>query len=397
MIADAIGEILQMDLSGLAVIDPLQPASALALNTAINEVVADRANRSTGMEPGAAGPVNPFDHVNLGQSENDVLPVATYIACVELLKDKLNPALQLLADELQKKSAKFDGVVKPARISLQEKTPIRLGQEFAGWAVQAKNAVRRINYAIRVLAELPIGGTYVGTGLNTHPDFAAGMCRKISEATGIEFRVSSDHVQAQATLDILNEAGGILQTTALSLSKMATDLRLLMSGPVSGFGELIETPAVPNGGVLPAITPVDICDMVIASGSRVVGNCATLTHLSADCQLEKPAVPPVAVQAILESIHILTCSVQTLTEKCVKVLDADSQRCNASASKPAALALVPYIGSQRAEAIAREAMRTRRPVREIAMEKGVLGDHELMQVLDSLGMTNPRPHLREQL
>ena len=276
-IAKAAGEVADGAHDGQFVVDIFQTGSGTSTNMNANEVISNRAIELLGGVIGSRDPVHPNDHVNIGQSSNDVIPTAIHVAALAAIQDDLVPALQTLRAELDRKAKEFMPVVKTGRTHLQDATPIRLGQEFAGYAGQIERGVDRIEKAAEGLSEVALGGTAVGTGVNTHPEFAARVCAKLSEALGVDVRETDNHFQAQSSLDAVVQAGGALKTLAVGLMKIANDVRWLGSGPRAGVGE-IELPAVqPGSSIMPGkVNPV-IPESVCQVAAQVIGNDAAIT------------------------------------------------------------------------------------------------------------------------
>ncbi|MCZ6655412.1 MAG: class II fumarate hydratase, partial [Planctomycetota bacterium] len=348
-----------------------------------------RAIELAGGKIGSRDPVHPNDHVNTGQSSNDVIPTALHVSVAEALRHDLIPALELLANKLEIKAKAFDKIVKIGRTHLQDATPIRLGQEFSGYAAQVRLSILRCNKAIRALRELAIGGTAVGTGINTHPDFAKRVCEDLTKETGIEFVEAANHFEAQASKDAICEASGQLRTIAVSLTKIASDIRLLGSGPRCGFGEL-KIPAVqPGSSIMPGkVNPV-MCEMVVMVAAQVTGNDTAVALGCRDGHLELNVMMPMMAHNCLESIRLLGSAARTFAEKCVEGIEVDAERCSELVEQSLAMctSLVPEIGYDKSAAIAKEAYRTGKTVRQVALDQGVLDEKKLNDVLDPTSMT----------
>ncbi len=390
-IEQAAGEVIAGKLDRHFVLDIFQTGSGTSTNMNANEVIANRAIELAGGKIGSREPFHPNDHVNKGQSSNDVIPTALHVSVAEALHHDLVPALELLANKLEIKSKAFDKIVKIGRTHLQDATPIRLGQEFSGYAAQARLSILRCNKAIRALRELAIGGTAVGTGINTHPDFAKLVCEDLTKETGIEFVEAANHFEAQASKDAICEASGQLRTIAVSLTKIASDVRLLGSGPRCGFGEL-KIPAVqPGSSIMPGkVNPV-MCEMVVMVAAQVTGNDTAVALGCRDGHLELNVMMPMMAHNCLESIRLLSSAARTFAEKCVDGIDADAERCNELVEQSLAMctSLVPEIGYDKSAAIAKEAYRTGKTVRQVALDQGVLDEKKLNDVLDPTSMTEP--------
>ncbi len=390
-IEQAAGEVIEGKLDRHFVLDIFQTGSGTSTNMNANEVIANRAIELAGGKIGSRDPVHPNDHVNKGQSSNDVIPTALHVSAAEALHHDLVPALELLANKLEIKSKAFDKIVKIGRTHLQDATPIRLGQEFSGYAAQARLSILRCNKAIRALRELAIGGTAVGTGINTHPDFAKLVCEDLTTETGIEFVEAANHFEAQASKDAICEASGQLRTIAVSLTKIANDIRLLGSGPRCGFGEL-KIPAVqPGSSIIPGkVNPV-MSEMVVMVAAQVMGNDMAVALGCRDGHLELNVMMPMMAHNCLESIRLLGSAARTFGEKCVDGIDVDAERCSELVEQSLAMctSLVPEIGYDKSAAIAKEAYRAGKTVRQVALDQGVLDEKKLNDVLDPTSMTEP--------
>ncbi len=377
-------------------VDVFQTGSGTSTNMNVNEVIANRAARLLGESAGSRA-VHPNDHVNMGQSSNDVFPSAIHIAAVETLHGQLMPALHRLGQALREKAAETDDVVKIARTHLQDATPIRLGQVIGGWAAQLSHADRRVMQKVITLRELPIGGTAVGTGLNTHPDFARLVCEIINHETGEQFHEAPNHFEAQHARDALVGASAVLRTVAVSLTKIANDIRWMASGPRCGIGEL-RIPAVqPGSSIMPGkVNPV-ICEAVLQVCCQVVGNDAAIAWAGGMLgSFELHTGMPVMAHNLLESVRLLSNAADVLREKCVTGLEADRQRCGELIERSLAMctSLTPVIGYDAAAELAREAYRSGRTVREVARERIAAGklpidEKQLSELLDPRRMTGP--------
>ncbi len=376
------------------VVDIFQTGSGTSTNMNANEVIANRGIELAGGRIGSNDPLHPNDHVNMGQSSNDVIPTAIHVAAAEALKDDLIPALETLRIALVERAAAFGGVVKIGRTHLQDATPITLGQEFSGYGAQIELSIARARRAIQALTELAVGGTAVGTGLNTHPDFAARVCADLSRATGIDFAEARNHFEAQAAKDAICEASGLLRTIATSLSKIAGDLRLLASGPRCGLGEITLPATQPGSSIMPGkVNPV-MCEMLIQVAAQVIGNDAAVALCCQGGILELNVMMPSMAHNVLESIRILSSAVRVFTNRCADGVAANPERCEEMVEKSLAMctALAPRIGYDRAAEIAKEAFATGRSVRDVARERQVLSDPELDELLDPMSMTKPDEH-----
>jgi len=371
------------------VVDIFQTGSGTSTNMNANEVIANRAAEILGGERGSKL-VHPNDHVNLGQSSNDVIPTAIHLAALEGIERRLVPALQGLQAALEAKSKELWGVVKTGRTHLQDATPIRLGQEFAGYAGQAERAVRRLRRAQEELSEVALGGTAVGTGVNTHPQFASRVCELLSRELGVPVRETDNHFQAQNTLDAVLEASGSLRTAAVSLMKIANDIRWLGSGPRAGLGELALPEVQPGSSIMPGkVNPV-IAESLIQVAAQVIGNDAAVSVAAQGGYFELNTMMPVAARNLLESIDLLAAAAANFGEQCLKGLSA-TERGPQMVERGLAIAtaLAPVIGYDAAAAIAKEAAVSGRTIREVAREKTELSDAELDRILDPAAMTEP--------
>src|SRR6266496_289360 len=365
--------------------------SALIVQAA-NEVIANRCAQLAGKPIGSREPVHPNDHVNMGQSSNDVIPSAIHLSAAEQLQDCLLPALEKLRSALSGKAKEFHHIIKIGRTHLMDATPVRLGQEFAGYAQQVAYGKTRADKAIEVLRELALGGTAVGTGLNRHPDFPAKVMRHLHQRTGIEFFEARDHFEAQGGKDAVVEASGQLKTIATSLFKIANDIRWLGSGPRCGIGEIRLPATQPGSSIMPGkVNPV-LCESMMMVCAQVFGNDAVVTWAGANGNFELNVMMPVMAHNILESIRLLGNVADAFTEKCVVGIEANEERCRELVELSMAMvtSLAPKIGYDRAAEIAKESARTGKTVREICREKKVLLEDDLEGTLDPVAMTQPR-------
>jgi fumarate hydratase class II len=335
--------------------------------------------------------VHPNDHVNASQSSNDVMPSALHVAAREAIAHDLVPALRRVAEVLREKAAAFDDVVKVGRTHLMDATPVRVGQEFSGWARQVESAIARLEVAAEGLAELALGGTAVGTGINCPPGFAARAIELLSHDTGLTFRAATDSFEAQGARDAAVAASAATRGVAVALFKIANDVRLLASGPRCGLGEL-RLPAVqPGSSIMPGkLNPV-LCESVIQVAAQVVGNDAAVALGGMTGQLELNPMLPLIARNLLESIRLLANVSQVFVDRCLCDIEVDRERVAAWLEQSLALAtaLVPAIGYDRAAEIAKEAAATGRTVREIALARGVLPASQLERLLDARAQTEP--------
>ncbi len=391
LVVQAAEEVVEGKLDEHFPLDIFQTGSGTSTNTNANEVIANRSCQLDGKAIGARDPVHPNDHVNMGQSSNDVIPSAIHISAVEELRNHLLPALEHLQTELEAKAKEFWEIIKIGRTHLMDATPVRLGQNFGGYAQQVAYARERTEKAIAVLQELALGGTAVGTGLNRHQDFPRKVMRHLKQRTGIEFREASNHFEAQGGKDAVVEASGHLKTIAVSLFKIANDLRWLSSGPRCGIGE-IQLPATqPGSSIMPGkVNPVMSESMMMVC-SHVIGNDSCITWAGANGNFELNVMMPVMAHNILESIRLLANACEMFSEKCVRGIVANEERCRELVELSMAMvtSLAPKIGYDRAAEIAKESAKTGRTVREICTAQGVLPPDELNAALDPVAMTEP--------
>jgi fumarate hydratase class II len=390
-IRQAAWEVVEGKWDGQFVVDVFQTGSGTSTNMNTNEVIANRAIELLKGAIGSKSPVHPNDHVNLGQSSNDVFPTAIHIACIEGIQKGLLPALRHMRRVLARKSIQFNRIVKIGRTHLMDATPIRLGQEFGGYARQIELAIRRIEATRASLSELPLGGTAVGTGINTHPKFAQKVIAKINRETGCSFREAKNHFEAQGAQDSLVETSGALKVLAVSLMKIANDVRWLGSGPRCGIGEILLPEVQPGSSIMPGkVNPV-IAESVCQVAVQVMGNDLAVTMGGQAGNFELIVMLPVMAHNLLESIELLTHAVENFTRQCLTGIEANAERCSSLIEQSLALctALAPVIGYDAAAKIAQEAHRTGKTVREIAMAKKVLPEEKLKAILDPWKMTQP--------
>jgi fumarate hydratase class II len=355
-----------------------------------NEVIASLAQERLGRE------VHPNDHVNASQSSNDVFPSSIHIAATGLVLDHLIPSLRHLAEALARKSGEFGTVVKAGRTHLMDATPVTLGQEFGGYAAQVRLGVERLEAALPRLAELPLGGTAVGTGINTPPGFAARVIAEVSRATRLPLSEARDHFEAQGARDALVESSGALRTVAVSLNKISNDLRWMGSGPRAGLAEIRLPDLQPGSSIMPGkVNPV-IPEAVCQVAAQVIGNDAAIAFGGAAGNFELNVMLPVLARNLLESIRLLASVSRLLADRCVDGIEADAERCREYAeSSPAIVTpLNRYLGYEEAAVVAKQALRERRTIREVVLERGhvdrgLLTLEQLDAALDVLAMTRP--------
>ena len=390
-IVQAADEIIEGKFYSQFPIDIYQTGSGTSSNMNCNEILSNRASEIMGGVIGAKDPVHPNDHVNLGQSSNDVIPTAIHIAANTMLEEELIPALQKLADELDKKAIEFSDIVKIGRTHLQDATPITLGQEFSGYTQMVKNGIKRIQNAQGFLSELAIGGTAVGTGINTKAQFGSLVAKEISRFTGISFIEASNHFEAQGAQDAAVETSGALKTIAVSLSKIANDIRWLGSGPRAGLGELILPAVQPGSSIMPGKTNPVICEAMIQGCAQVIGNDMAITIGGQGGVFELNLMLPLIAHNLTNSITILSNSTNIFTEKLITGLKANKEKCAGYIEGSLAMctSLAPVIGYDKAAQIAYKAFNSGKTVREIAMEDNVLDKDKLDKILDPKSMTMP--------
>ncbi len=390
-IVKASQEVIDGKLDEHFVLDIFQTGSGTSTNMNANEVISNRAIQILGGVVGSKKPVHPNDHVNMGQSSNDVIPSAMHVAAMESIERSLIPALRKLQRSLAAKAKEFDSIVKIGRTHLQDATPVRLGQEFGGYARQMQLGIRRLEKLRDTLEELPLGGTAVGTGINTHPKFAAKAIQHLSRLTNLKFREAEDHFEAQGAKDAIVEASGVLKTIAASLTKIANDIRWLGSGPRCGIGEIHLPETQPGSSIMPGkVNPV-IAESVLMAAAQVIGNDLAVTIGGQAGVFELNVMMPVMAHNILESIRLLAASANNFADRCISGIDANRERCNEMVEKSLAMctALAPEIGYDAAAAIAKESYKTGKTVREIAARKKILSPKRLNEILDPMRMTMP--------
>jgi fumarate hydratase class II len=361
-------------------VDVFQTGSGTSSNMNANEVIATLAGDGA----------HPNDHVNLGQSSNDVFPSAVHLAALDEVSHDLLPALDGLAEALARKAEEFDDVIKAGRTHLMDAVPVTLGQEFGGYAAQVRLGAERVRGTLGRVGQIPLGGTATGTGLNTHPEFAEKVRRKLAEDTGLEISAPADRFEAQGNRDALVELSGALKVVAVSLTKIANDLALMGSGPRAGLGE-IRLPALQKGSsIMPGkVNPV-IPEVTIQVGAQVIGNDAAITIAGSQGQFELNVRVPLIARNLLDSIKLLASASRLLDEKCVTGIEADREMAerHAEATLATATALNPHIGYDRATEIVQAAHESGRPIRDVAREMGV--DEEILeQALDHQRMAKP--------
>ena len=366
-------------------IDVFQTGSGTSSNMNANEVIARLASQRLGR------PVHPNDHVNFGQSSNDVIPTALHVSGLQVIERELLPALKHLHETLEAKARELDGVIKTGRTHLMDATPIRMGQEFSGYASQIEHAIERVTATLPDLRELAIGGTAVGTGLNTHPQFGRLMAAELSKLAETALVEARNHFEAQGAQDGAAWAHAALNATAASLMKIASDLRLMNSGPRCGLAEITLPAIQPGSSIMPGkVNPV-ICEAVIMVGAQVMGNNVACTVGAQWGQLDLNTMLPMMARNLIESAHLLATSSRALADKAVRGMVANEETCRGyvEISPSMATALNPLIGYDKAAEIAKRSFQERRPVRELAREMTSLSPEEIDQALDPMRQTRP--------
>ncbi len=393
LIARAAEEVVNGELDAHFPIDIFQTGSGTSSNMNANEVIANRCARFAGQSIGSHDPVHPNDHVNLCQSSNDVFPTAIHLATGEALQQTLIPALDALHDALDRKALRFWEIIKIGRTHLMDATPIRLGQEFSGFARQVEQARHRAEAAVRAVEEVPLGGTAVGTGINCHPNFAFRALRHLQQQTGIAFREARNHFEAQGARDGLVEASGQLKTIAVALFKIANDLRWLGSGPHCGIGELALPATQPGSSIMPGkVNPV-MSEMLMQVCAQVIGNDTAITWGGANGSLQLNTMMPLMARNLLSSIRLLANACDTFRQRCVEGLEANAERCTSLVEHSLSMvtSLAPIIGYDRAAQIAKESAASGKTIRELCTEQEILPAEELERVLNPVSMTEPHP------
>jgi fumarate hydratase, class II len=379
-IAAAADRVAAGELDDQFPIDVFQTGSGTSSNTNANEVIATLAGDG----------VHPNDDVNMGQSSNDVFPSAVHLAALEELVNDLLPALRRLADSLQAKAAELDDVVKSGRTHLMDAVPVTLGQEFGGYAAQIRQGYERVGATLERLGQIPLGGTAVGTGLNTHPEFASRVRARLSEETGLTISGPADPFEAQAARDALVEVSGALKVVAVSMTKIANDLRLMGSGPRAGLAEIALPELQKGSSIMPGkVNPV-IPEVVTQVAAQVIGNDTAITIGGMQGHFELNVFVPLLARNLLQSIRLLASASRLLAERCVDGIEPNRETCEryAELTLSAATALNPYIGYDRATEIVKQAAASGRSLREVAREAGV-DEETLDKALDYRAMTKP--------
>lgn len=391
---DACREVVNGQLDAEFPVDVFQTGSGTSSNMNVNEVIANRSIELLGgdrFDPEKQ--IHPNDHVNMGQSTNDTFPTAIHVAAAYEIKNQLVPALSGFANALRTKSEQWDQVIKIGRTHLMDATPLRLGQEFGGFARQIELSIERAEAALSALLELPVGGTAVGSGINTHPEFGARVAAALAEDTGIDFIEAVDHFEANAQRDGLVEAHGSLKTIANTLFNVANNIRWLGSGPRCGFYEVSLPSRQPGSSIMPGkVNPV-MSESMMQVAARVIGNDQTITLAgAAGGQFQLNIMMPVMGHTVLESIELLASVVNAFVEFCVTEMEANVQQCEAAVEQSLSMvtSLNPYIGYEMASKLAKEAFSSGKTIRELCIEKEILPEETLNVALDPMRMTEPQ-------
>ncbi len=372
-------------------VDVFQTGSGTSTNMNANEVIANLANEKLGGARGTYRPVHPNDHVNMSQSSNDVIPTVAHLAALLALRDELYPALDRLRESLEKKAREFDGVVKLGRTHLMDAMPVRLGQEFGGYAAQVARGREQIERAAQGLLELAIGGTAVGTGINAHPEFGGRVAAILSRALGLPVREARNHFEAQGARDDLVMVSGALKGLACALIKIANDVRWMGSGPVGGLGELFLPDLQPGSSIMPGkVNPV-MSEMLIQAAAQAIGNDLAVTLGGQSGNFELNVSIPVMIHNVLESISLLSAGCRLFAARCVDGLRANEERCAELLEKNpiSATVLNPVIGYERAAKLVKEALARRMSVKKLAVEQGLVRPEEADRIFDFRKMTEP--------
>ena len=369
-------------------VDVFQTGSGTSTNMNVNEVLANLCSRLAGKPVGSKEPVHPNDDCNMGQSSNDIIPTTLHVSVAVALESRLKPALRALEKSLSQKSDEFGDVVKIGRTHLMDATPLTLGQEFSGYAAQIRKGIRRCDKALEALEELAIGGTAVGTGINCHPEFAAKVCRLLSEKTGLKFREADNHFEAQGGRDDAVEVAGQLSAIAASLTKIANDIRLLGSGPRSGIGEILLPETQPGSSIMPGkVNPV-MSEMLVQASLYAQGMASIVSNCGRDGHFELNVTIPLIAKALHDAIDVLANAATTFSERCVQGIEADREHCDLLVKRSLMLvtALNPHIGYDNAAKVAKQAFKEGKTLREVVLEQGLMDESELDKALDPKGM-----------
>ena len=389
----AAREVIEGKLDDQFPVDVFQTGSGTSSNMNINEVIANRAIEIWGGDRFAKEkPIHPNDHVNMGQSTNDTFPTAIHVATAVEIAEQLIPALKQFHQTLLEKSREWDQVIKIGRTHLMDATPLRLGQEFSGFVRQIELSIERAELAINSVLELPVGGTAVGTGINTHPEFGRRVAEELARETGIPFTEAVNHFEANAQRDALVECHGHLKTIASTMFNLTNNIRWLGSGPRCAFYEVALPSRQPGSSIMPGkVNPV-LCEAMMQIAARVIGNDQTITLSgAAGGQFQLNIMMPIMCQTVLESIHLLARGVVVFDDLCARDIQANIEQCKSFVEKSLSMvtSLNPYIGYDRASELAKEAFKTGKTIRELCLEKNILPPDELEKALDPMSMTEP--------
>ena len=384
-------EVIDGDHDDSFVVDIFQTGSGTSTNMNVNEVISNLAISKMGGEIGSRNPVHPNDHVNKGQSSNDVIPTAIHIAAAISIKDDLVPSMKILKKSLQKKSDEFWNIVKTGRTHLQDATPIRLGQEFKGYYGQIENSIKKVNSGLDELSVLALGGTAVGTGIGMNPEFCGSVISKISDKTGINFSETENHFQSQSTIDGIVYASGCVRSFAVSLMKIANDIRWLGSGPRAGIGELNLPEVQPGSSIMPGkVNPV-IAESVTMICAQVMGNDQTVSIAGQSGKFELNVMMPIAAHNLLESIEILSKGSDNFSKQCIEGLVATEKGPNmVNQGLAICTALAPKLGYDKAANIAHIASETGETIKQVTLKETELTSEEIDEILEPLSMTEPK-------
>ncbi len=389
----ACREVFHGELDDQFPIDVFQTGSGTSSNMNVNEVISNRAIELLGGDRFAVQKtVHPNDHVNMGQSTNDTFPTAIHVAVAVAIQENLIPSMERFAAELQTKADAWDSIIKIGRTHLADATPLRLGQEFGGFARQLQLSVQRAERARDAVLELPVGGTAVGSGINTHPEFGSRVAAVLAEDTGIAFVEAADHFEANAQRDGLVECHGQLRAIATTLFNVSNNIRWLGSGPRCGFYEVMLPDRQPGSSIMPGkVNPV-MCESMMQVAARVIGNDQTVAFSGATGgQFQLNIMMPVMGQTTLESIMLLSNCTNAFVEYCLLEMEANTEACEASVEKSLSMvtSLNPHIGYEKAAALAKEAFKSGKTIRELCVEQNVLPEETLNKALDPMSMTQP--------
>ncbi len=392
LICAAANEVASGKLDSHFPVDVFQTGSGTSSNMNANEVISNRVCQLAGTEIGSKTPAHPNDHVNLGQSSNDITPTALHLSVAIAIKDKLIPALEVLHSALEAKSKEFSDIIKIGRTHLMDATPLTLGQEFSGYAAQLGKAIARANHCIEVLTPLAIGGTAVGTGINCHPEFPGKVCRILSERTGISFHEAANHFEAQGARDDAVEVAGELATMAASFTKIANDIRLLGSGPRAGLGEINLPATQPGSSIMPGkVNPV-MSEMMVQASIYTIGLSQTVAMCGRDGHFELNVTIPLIAYALHESITVLANSANKFADACVKGITVNKERCAELVARSLMLvtALNPILGYDKAAHVAKKALAEGKSLKEVILAEGLMDEAAIDKALDPRAMVSAK-------